>query len=624
MAQDQPHERAEHRDRHGQEHGERQRPALVERGENQEDEDQRQPEDGPGRARGLLFLVRQVGPVVADLVRQRRARHVLQRGDRLPGTVAGRRRAVHLHGAKDVEPVRELRAERPFRGLDRRERHHRAGVVPDVELSDLLRRDAVFAFRLHEDPPLPSEPVELVHEQPAEKRLHRLIDIADRHALPQHLVPIDTGEDLRLVGGERRRDPGELGTLARFGQEFLELGVEKVDRAAAPVLQPEGKAPLAAEARNRGRHDRERRGFRRGRFQLAVQPVHERPRLERRATPLLPGFQLHEVERVVARGHARDQAEPDDRVEVGHAVGLREQGVHLAGDRVGPFERRGRRQLDVQQKVAVVLLREKARGQPVAEEARGQREQHECGDADERLSNQPVTQADVPVRGSLQPAVEPGEHPPEPAARLLARTEQQGRQRRRQRQRVEGGDDDRHRNRDGELLIEPSLNPAHHANRNEDRGEDQRDADDRPGHLLHRFQGRVFWAHPFFDVVFHRLHHDDRIVDDEADREDEAEERQRVDRETEQREHREGANQRHRYGQHRDERRAPVLEEEKYDEDDEHQGFREGLHDVLDAFGHRQRGIERVGVVEIGREPGVEVVHHAPYALRHRQRVRTG
>ena len=36
--------------------------------------------------------------------------------------------------------------------------------------------------------------------------------------------------------------------------------------------------------------------------------------------------------------------------------------------------------------------------------------------------------------------------------------------------------------------------------------------------------------HPLFDVVLHRLHDDDRIVDDQADGEHEAEQRQRVDR----------------------------------------------------------------------------------------------
>ena len=116
-------------------------------------------------------------------------------------------------------------------------------------------------------------------------------------------------------------------------------------------------------------------------------------------------------------------------------------------------------------------------------------------------------------------------------------------------------------------------------------------------------QRRVPRAHPFFDVMLHRLDDDDRIVDDQADREHEAEERQRVDREAEQREDGERADQRHRHGEHRDQRRAPVLQEQEDDDDDEHHRFDERLQDLLDAFGDRQRRVERVGVVEIRREP---------------------
>ena len=63
-----------------------------------------------------------------------------------------------------------------------------------------------------------------------------------------------------------------------------------------------------------------------------------------------------------------------------------------------------------------------------------------------------------------------------------------------------------------------------------------------------------------------RLDDDDRVVDDEADREHQPEERQRVDREAEQREDDEGADERHRHRQHRDERGAPVLQEQEDDD----------------------------------------------------------
>ena len=60
-----------------------------------------------------------------------------------------------------------------------------------------------------------------------------------------------------------------------------------------------------------------------------------------------------------------------------------------------------------------------------------------------------------------------------------------------------------------------------------------------------------------FDV----LDDDDRIVDDEAGGERDAEKSERIDREAEQLHERERSDERHRNGDGRDKRRPPVLEE---------------------------------------------------------------
>ena len=70
-----------------------------------------------------------------------------------------------------------------------------------------------------------------------------------------------------------------------------------------------------------------------------------------------------------------------------------------------------------------------------------------------------------------------------------------------------------------------------------------------------------FLLHDALDV----LHDDDRVVDDKSDRQDQGEQRHRVRREAEGEQDREDADQRYRDGQSRNERRAPVLQE---DEDD--------------------------------------------------------
>ena len=60
------------------------------------------------------------------------------------------------------------------------------------------------------------------------------------------------------------------------------------------------------------------------------------------------------------------------------------------------------------------------------------------------------------------------------------------------------------------------------------------------------------------------------------------------------REDRERADQRHRHGHHRDQGRAPVLQEQIDDEHDEHDRLGERDDDLADALGDRQRRVERV------------------------------
>src|SRR5690242_13801270 len=90
-----------------------------------------------------------------------------------------------------------------------------------------------------------------------------------------------------------------------------------------------------------------------------------------------------------------------------------------------------------------------------------------------------------------------------------------------------------------------------------------------------------------------RLHHDDRVVDDETNRQNEAEERQSVDGKSEDREDRERSDERYRHRAERNERRSPVLEEKEHDEDHESERLEQGLDDVADSFDDRNRGVQR-------------------------------
>ncbi len=74
------------------------------------------------------------------------------------------------------------------------------------------------------------------------------------------------------------------------------------------------------------------------------------------------------------------------------------------------------------------------------------------------------------------------------------------------------------------------------------------------------------------DVAVDVLQHDDRVVHDQAGRDDERHQRQVVEREAEEIHHRTAADQGHRHRRHRDHRRAQPPQEQQDDENDETDG----------------------------------------------------
>src|SRR4029077_12946343 len=91
-------------------------------------------------------------------------------------------------------------------------------------------------------------------------------------------------------------DVGELRALSRGLQELLEVLVQEIDRAAAPVLEPEREAAAGAEALNRGGRKRERVRLGDLAAKLAVETLHDRADLHLLALALVPGIERHEVE----------------------------------------------------------------------------------------------------------------------------------------------------------------------------------------------------------------------------------------------------------------------------------------------------------------------------------------
>jgi len=153
--------------------------------------------------------------------------------------------------------------------------------------------------------------------------------------------------------------------------------------------------------------------------------------------------------------------------------------------------------------------------------------------------------------------------------RLLVAQEQRG-ERRSERQRRKERDRDRAGNGHRELLVEQPGRAGEECDGDEHREQHQRRCDHGARDLAHRGLRRGERRHLLFlgearDV----LDDHDRVVDDEARREGQTEQRERIDREPEQLHQGERADERDRDRDHRHECHLPVLDEGIDDQDDE-------------------------------------------------------
>ena len=123
------------------------------------------------------------------------------------------------------------------------------------------------------------------------------------------------------------------------------------------------------------------------------------------------------------------------------------------------------------------------------------------------------------------------------------------------------------------------------------------------------------------DVALDVLDHDDRVVDDDADGQHQAEKRQHVEREAEGQQHGQRADQRHRNGDDRHDSHAPGLQEDDDDDDDQHDRLDDGLVDLVDRFGDELGRIVDDLVGEPGRKIRRQVLHRVLDFRRRCQRV---
>jgi hypothetical protein len=112
-------------------------------------------------------------------------------------------------------------------------------------------------------------------------------------------------------------------------------------------------------------------------------------------------------------------------------------------------------------------------------------------------------------------------------------TKQERSQGRAQGKRIERGEENRNRDRHRKLLVKTSSDTGNERRGHEYGGQNQRNSDDRTREFLHRLQRRGFGRESFLDVALDALNDNDRVVDHQTDRQDQPEQRKRIDRKTE-------------------------------------------------------------------------------------------
>ncbi len=158
-----PGDRAEKRQRHGEDHRERQNPAFVLAGEHEIDEEDREAENPVGLVANRFLLKRHCGPVVTSAPGQRLRPDLIHDVERLTRAEAGRRRADDRRCRIEVVEA-DQRRPRHFSNIDHSaDWRHDAVARPHLEIADVVDRGALVRFRLSINLEDVAELVELRH-----------------------------------------------------------------------------------------------------------------------------------------------------------------------------------------------------------------------------------------------------------------------------------------------------------------------------------------------------------------------------------------------------------------------------------------------------------------------------
>ena len=356
----------------------------------------------------------------------------------------------------------------------------------------------------------------------------------------------------------------QLGLGVAVRREFLHelLHLRPADAAAVFDAQVEPRG--VADAIDRGSIERENESvlnlrvfpahFVQHRLQIAPARHAVRPRLEPR--------EHHAVVRTVAG----DQRKALERPGVIHAIGCEQDLLDLLDHRQRALLAGGVGHPNLRDDQALVLLGHEAgrhpRHAPIDQHTRNpEREQ--------RRNNN-----DRPHQEARQPRIPAGDVLEHPIKSPLVNvgffsgrkfTQNHPGQRGAQRQRAQCAEERAGGDRQRELPIQLPADPRQRRGRQEHRHQHQRNAHHRAEHLHHRLRCRLLRRQMMLrQIALHVLHHHDRIIHHDADRQNQTKQRRQIQTEAEQLHREERADQRHRNRHDRNHRRAHASQKHQH------------------------------------------------------------
>ena len=245
--------RAEQTHRHDQNHRERQPPAFVLGGQDQEDQQRAQGEGDDAAAALLELHVDDFGPFVGQplfLCQVGHDVHGLARTDARGGVAVDRRRGVHVVAHDHHRPAGPLHVGK------RAQRHHLAELVADLQVADLVGLIAERLVGQQVDLPRAAELVEQVDVVPAHVDLERVERVLHVDLERLAFRAVDVEVELGRVGpidGEQVFEPRVF--VAGF-DEFVGLGLKfrQIDEAALLDLELEAAGGAQPLDRRRAEH----------------------------------------------------------------------------------------------------------------------------------------------------------------------------------------------------------------------------------------------------------------------------------------------------------------------------------------------------------------------------------